>query len=173
MKSLKTTLLEEIDDIRDSTLFKALYFKGHALTKHVLTDEQLRQAIKMAPRPYNEDDIVMVTRFFDEESARRLIADALEKSIEEVEKWILSDTDRDYVAMVTFNEPTGDGLVKHTDWTKPIPVHGVCVVIRKDSSNICNHFGIVTAYPIRVFEDVDTIYDAIDEYISKKNMRAF
>lgn len=171
MKNLKTTLLEEIEDIRDRTMFNAFYFKGHALKRHILTDEQLRQAIWDAPRPYDECDIVMVTRFFDETIARNLIADTLTQNIDEIEKWIISDSDENYAAIATFDKPTGDGLVKNTDWSKPIQVHGVCVVVRKDSSNICNHFGILTAYPIRVMEDVDEIYEAIDKYIEKKSVK--
>lgn len=138
--------------------------------KHILTDDEMRKALWEKPRPVDIDDIVMVTRFLSEDNAIQLIADTLSANISDIESWLLSDTDKDYVAYATFDHITGDGLVKNTDWTKPIPVHGVHVIIRKDFKDIYKSFNIVTAYPIRTMYDVDDIYDAIEEYINRKSV---
>lgn len=165
---LKEKILSQIEDVKNKTLFDALHCKGHALDKHILTDEELRQALWMKPRPVDVDDIVMVTRFCNEEIAREAIAIALQKNIKEIEKWLLSSAEADYVATATFEDAIGDGLAKNADWNKTIPIHGIRVVIRKDFSCICNSFVVVTAYPCRTLDDVDVIYEAIDDFLAKK-----
>lgn len=167
---LKSKIVSQIEDIRDSVLFGVLHCKGHALFKHVLSFEELQNALRWKRRAQDVDDIVMVTRFFDEDSARNLIADTLLLNIEGIEKWLLSSIDNDYVATATFDSPTGDGLAKNTDFTKTIPVHGVTVVLRKDFSFVGQSFFVVTAYPMRTLDDVDVIYEVIDEYIARKGV---
>lgn len=164
----KKKIKEQIESIRDPLLFTAFQFEGHAIEEHVLSDDKLRWKLWKKKAPVDNDDIVMVTRFFSKESALNLIANALLKNLDEIVKWLLSDTNRVFVATATFEEPTGDGLTKNTDWTKTIPVHDVRVIIKKDFRIISRSFSIITAYPQRSFEDVDVIYEAIDEYTSRK-----
>ena len=166
---LKEKINSQIKDIRNIVLFKALHYKGHALEKHVLTDEQLFGVLAKKRRPIDPDDIIMVTRFNDAETAVNLIADTLLKNINEIEHWLLTDTDCDYVAYAFFDFATGDGLAKNTDCSHTIPVHGMCVVVRKDYSCICNSFVVVTAYPVSSPDDTDIVYECIDEYISRKD----
>lgn len=165
---LKEKIRSQINDIRDKTLFNALHFKGHALHRHILSNEELQCALNRKRHPIDIDDIVMVTRFFNEDHAIQLIADTLQNNSNEIEKWLLSDTECDYVAYAFFDDATGEGLAKNTGIDNIIQVHGTCVVIRKDFSSICKSFVIVTAYPTRTPDDVDVIYEAIDEYISRK-----
>ena len=167
---LKEKIISQINDIRDKTLFSAFHYKGHALHKHILSDEDLLKALWEKPRPIDVDDIVMVTRFFDEDNAIKLIADTLLQNVNEIEKWLLTDSDCDYAAYAFFDFATGDGLAKNTDWNNTIQVHGMCVVIRKDFSSVCKSFGVVTAYPTRTPDDVDGIYELIDEYIGRKDV---
>ena len=165
---LKMKIKQQIEDIRDPLLFQAYQSEGHAIEHHVLSDDELRRALWVRPMPKNIDDIDMVTRFKDKEHALNLIAETLLQNIDLIEKWLLTDTDNAYEATAAFEEATGDGLAKNTDWSKPIPVHGVRVILVKNSQIIGRSFVVVTAYPQRTFEDIDAIYDAIDDYISRK-----
>ena len=166
---LKNKVEQQIRDIRDPILFLAYQSEGHAIDRHVLNDDQLRRALWVKPRPKDNDDIVMVTRFQSKEKALEIIADTLQANVDEIVNWLSCDSEQDLAVMATYAEPTGDGLVKNTDWTKPIPVHAAMVVLRKNFRLVSRSFVIVTAYPLRSFNDVDAIYDAIDAFISKKN----
>lgn len=167
---LKEKIQEQINDIKDPLLFMAYQSEGHAIERHVLSDDELRRALWVKPRPKDIDDVVMVTRFQSKEKALQIIANTLQNNIDAIEKWLLSDTEKELTTSFVFDEPTGDGLVKNSDWTKPIPVHSVKVIIRKNFKLIGRSFVIVTAYPARSQSDVDTIYDAIDEFIAKKRI---
>ena len=166
---LKQRLKEQINDIRDPLLYLAYQSEGHAIERHVLNDDELRRALWVRPMPKNIDEIDMVTRFRDKEQALNLIADTLLQNIDTIEKWLLTDTEDAYEATASFADPTGDGLAKRTDWSKTIPVHGVRVILAKNFQIVGRSFVVVTAYPQRTFEDIDAIYDAIDDYLAKKN----
>ena len=165
---LKKKIQQQINDIRDPLLFMAYQNEGHALDRHILDDEALRKALWVKPRPKDADDIVMVTRFQSKEQALGIIADTLQENIDAIEEWLLSNSEEDLAVSAIYNEPTGDGLVKNTDWTKTIPVHAAMVILRKNFKMIGRNFVIVTAYPLRSFDDVDAIYEAIDDFVSKK-----
>ena len=166
---LKKKLEEQINDIRDPLLFLAYQSEGHAIDRHVLSDDELRRALWVKPKPKDIDDIVMVTRFHSKEKALEIIANTLLNNIDAIEKWLRSDSEDDLAVSHIYSEQTGDGLVKNTDWTKTIPVHAAMVVIRKNFKLVGRSFVVVTSYPLRSFDDVDAIYEAIDEFINKKN----
>lgn len=166
---LRKKIQQQINDIRDELLFFAYQNEGHAIEKHVLSDDELRRALWVKPRPKYDDDIVMVTRFSSKSRALNIIADTLQENIDAIEKWLLTDSEADLAVTATFEDATGDGLAKNTNWTKTIPVHAAMVVLRKNFALISRSFIVVTAYPIRNFDDNDIIYEAIDEFISKKN----
>lgn len=166
---LRRKIEQQIEDIRNPLLFLAYQCEGHAIDRHVLDDRQLLRAIYAKRKPQDVDDIVMVTRFKSKESALNLIADTLLHNIDAIEKWLLSSSENAYEATCTYTEATGDGLAKNTDWSKPIPVHGVRVVILKNFRLISRSFIVVTAYPQGTCDDIDAIYERIDDYISKKN----
>lgn len=167
---LKQKIQQQINDIRDDVMFDAYHkYDGHAIDRHVMNNDELRKALWAKPRPVNIDDIVMVTRFESKAKALEIIAETLQMNIDSIEKWLLSNSEEDLVATATYEEATGDGYAKNTDWSKTIPVHSVRVVIRKNFKLISRSFVIVTAYPTRSFDDVDAIYDAIDDFISRKN----
>ena len=165
---LKKKLEQQINDIRDPLLFMAYQSEGHAINRHVLTNDELRRALWIKPKPKDKDDIVMVTRFQSKEKALEIIANTLLKNSDVIEKWLLSDNEGDLAVSATYRDATGDGLVKNTDWTKVIPVHSAMVVIRKNFTVIGRSFVVVTAYPLRSFDDIDAIYEAIDDYVNKK-----
>ena len=166
---VKRKIQEQIEMIKNPILYYAFQWEGHAIERHVLTDTQLFRALWTKPKPKYADDIVKVTRFVDKESALHFIADTLSKNIDNIAKWLLSDIRKDLVVTATFDEVTGDALVKNTNWQKTIPMHSTLVVLRKNYKVLSRSFVIVTAYPDSTLEDVDVIYDAMDEYISKKN----
>jgi hypothetical protein len=168
---LKEKIREAIIEIRDPMLFKALHWKGHMCERHILTNEEMRETIKRRTALPDEDDILMVTRFNNLEEALELTAQTLENNIDNIVEWIKSDIEDTMVFTTTFSDPTGDGLVKNADWTNFIPVHGVNVVLTRKSCMIGQPFVITTSYPVRVFEDIDNIYDAIDEYAERKNIK--
>ena len=166
---LKNKIQQQINDIRDPLLFMAYQSEGHAIDRHVLTDDELRRALWVKPRPQSIDDIVMVTRFTSKEKALEIIADTLQQNANAIEEWLLSHSEEDLAVNAIFEDETGDGLVKNTNWAQTIPVHSARVIIRKNFKMIGRNFVVVTAYPLRSFDDVDVIYDAIDAFISKKN----
>ena len=166
---LKKKILDQIEDIRDPMLFAALQIEGHALDRHLLSDDALRRALYLKKRPADFYDIVKVTRFSDKNTALNLIANTLTKSVSEIEKWLLSDIENDLTVQEYFLEETGDGLVKNTDWSQTIPMHAVTVVLRKNFRKIGRSFVVVTAYPSPTLDDNDIIFDALEAYAAKKN----
>lgn len=166
---LRKKLEQQINDIRDPLLFKVIQHEGHALDRHLMSDEKLKRALWAMRKPKDCDDIVMETRFFSESQALNAIADSLQQNIDIIEKWLLSECFGRLEVTGNFTEATGDGLVKNTDWSKPILVHAVRVILEKNSCSVLRSFIVVTAYPIRCFDDNDAIYEAIDDFISKKN----
>ena len=119
-------------------------------------------------KPKYDDDIVQVLRFKSKELAISFIVKTLSQNVDEIVNWQLSDIQQDLVVTASYNEATGDTLVKNTDWTKPIPMHKVLVVLRKNFRVLSRSFVIVTAYPDSTMEDVDVIYDALDAYAAQK-----
>ena len=166
---LKEKILSQISDIRDPLLFTAIQIEGHALDKHLLSDDALRRALCHKEKPKYFDDIVKVTRFSSKEDALNLIADTLTRVVSDIEKWLLSDLESDLVIKEIFERETGDGLVKNTDWSQTIPMHAVTVVLRKNFRKIGRSFVVVTAYPSATLDDNDAIYDAMDAYAAQKN----
>ena len=168
---LKKKIREQISDIRNPILFKALHWKGHMHERHLLTNEEMREVIKRRAPLENEDDIVMVTRFNSFEEALELTAQTLEENVEKIAEWLMDDCSEIMEFTSRFPYPTGDGLIKNADWTNFVPVHGVNVVLCKGSCIPGQSFVVTTSYPIRTFEDIDNIYDAIDDYTEKRNSR--
>lgn len=165
-------ILGQISEVRDPILFKAFHQEhsrdgGHALDRHLLSQQELVKALRKRRKP-NFDEILKVTRFFDEISALNFIADALEHNLSDIEKWLLSSIESDLVIHQAFKRPVGDGIAKNMDWTKPIPMHSLTVVLRKNSRLVGRSFVVVTAYPDATMDDNDVIYDAIDEYLAGK-----
>ena len=160
---------QQINDLRDPMLFMAYHHEGHAIERHILSDDELRRSLWVKPRPNSVDDIVMVTRFQSKEKALEIIAETLDANVNEIAKWLLCDSKEDFEATAVFNESTGDGLAKNTDWTNTIPVHGARVILRKNFKIIGRSFVVVTAYPFGAVDDIDSIYAAIDDFVSKKN----
>ena len=165
---LKAKIVEQIEDIRNPMLFAALQVEGHALDRHLLSDNALRQALRLKGKPKYLDDIIKVTRFFDEGDALNLIADTLTTAISDIERWLLSDIEDDLTIKECFERATGDGLVKNTDWSQTISMHAVTVVLRKNFRKIGRSFVVVTAYPSASLDDNDVIYDAMDAYATQK-----
>ena len=157
----------QIEDIRNPMLFKAFQSEGHALERHLLTQQELVWALWKRRAP-NFDEILKVTRFFDEESALNFIADALEHNFSTIEKWMMSDIESDLIIHQAFKKPVGDGIAKNTDWTKPIPMHSLTIVLRKNFKIMSRCFVVVTAYPDATMDDNDIIYDAMDAYLAGK-----
>lgn len=163
-------ILQQINDLKDPVLFSALHWRGHALRNHILTDEEMREAIRNKKSSRSScGDIVMISRFFNEAEASELIIRVLENSLNALESWLLSDCDDYGVFEMSFDFPTGDGLVFNTNWKNFFTLHGVCVVLSKKRTMPGQSFIVKTAYPICSFEDVDPIYDAIDDFVSKRS----
>lgn len=161
---MKNRIMQEIEDIRDPILFNALHWRGHALQRHLLSNEEMRERIKERPPVKEDDEIIMITRFFALKEALDLTAKTLEENIEKITEWVNADCENELQVISSFSFITGDGLVKNADWNRFLPVHGVCVVLNRRYDAFGRSFVIKTSYPIRVHEDIDDICDAIDEW---------
>ncbi len=161
-------LEREIQEITDEKIFFAIHEAyGHCLAEHILTDKELSNKLYDMPKPKSYDDIVMATRFYSKESALNFIQSGMLREIDKVKQWRAKLMYPFLELSVTFKEPVGEGIIKNADHKKKVPVHGLRIILIV-GDKMGRAFYIKTAYPIRVFEDIDNIYDAIDEWQEKK-----
>jgi len=159
---------KEIQEITNKEIFMATHESfGHCLTEHLLNDKELRDKLYMMPRPRDEFDIVMATRFFSEEDALAKIQEGLEKSYKKIVNW-RKDLMNPYLELqITFETPVGEGIVKNASFNKMLKVHGLRIILIA-GDKLGRSFYIKTAYPMRSINDIDEIYEAIDEWQMKK-----
>lgn len=157
----------EIEEILDENLFLTYHeHKGHCLTEHLLSDKDLRQKLWNMPKPADENDIVMATRFYSREQALKAIYEALSAHVDEIREWRKNLLYPYLEISHTDTKPTGEGICKNTD-KNLIAVHGTRVILIAND-NEGRAFYIRTAYPVRTYDDVDVIYDAMDEWQERK-----
>lgn len=157
----------EIEEILDKDLFLAYHeAKGHCLTEHCIDTKTLKQRLWDMPKPKFSDDIVAATRFFDENSALIAIHDTLINHISDIIKW-RKMLDYPYLEIThEFTTPIGEGLCKNTDKSL-IPMHCIRVILINNDKN-GRAFYIKTAYPTYSMDDIDIIYEKMDDFENKR-----
>ena len=109
-------ITQEIEEILDPVIFDASHeLKGHCLFEHVISDRDLRLKLKYMRRAqYGE--IVIASRFFSKEQARKVIYMLLKKNESAIITW-RKELDEPYLEIEgNFREAIGEGITKNTDF---------------------------------------------------------
>lgn len=161
-------ITKEIEEILDPLIFNASHeLKGHCLFEHVISDRDLRLKLKyMKKAQYGE--IVIASRFFSKEQARKAIYTLLKKNENAIIAW-RKELNEPYLEIEgNFKEAVGEGIAKNTDFSNLFSLHRLRIVLVKGDS-IGRAFYIKTAYPTNSISDNDAIYDAMDDWTDKKS----
>lgn len=160
----------EIMEITDADIFKASHeLKGHCLFEHTKSDRDLIRKLSGMHRG-NEYDIVLASRFFNEEQARRSIYNLLLRNEESIISRRKNLNSPVFEIYGEFENPVGEGIARNTDYSRKFMLHGLrAVPVMGDS--IGRAFYIKTAYPVNAMDDNDSIYDAMDEWMEQKNKK--
>ena len=158
---------KEIQEILDPLIFNASHeLKGHCLFEHVISDRDLLLKLKWM-RKAQGNEIVLASRFFSAEQARKAIYMLLNKNKMAIEQW-RKTLDVPYLEIQgNFREAVGEGIAKNTDFSNKIPLHRLRVVLVKGDS-IGRASYIKTAYPTNSITDNDVIYEAMDDWKKKE-----
>lgn len=163
-------IAREIDEILDPIIFDASHeLKGHCLFEHVISDRDLKLKLKyMRKAQYGE--IVIASRFFSKEQARKVIYMLLKKNESAIITW-RKELDEPYLEIEgNFREAIEEGIAKNTDFNNLFPLHRLRVVLVKGDS-IGRAFYIKTAYPVNSISDNEAIYNAMDNWAEKKKSK--
>ncbi len=154
-------LQQEIEEIRDKALFYT-YHSSSLSEQHIFVDSNaLRQKLRLLPN-YNSNEMCMYSRFYGHtDDVLPLIQTCVQENLQYLEKWNPRNTA--LVLHTDFPEPIGTGIVKDTDWNTLFSMSRIRVILGK--SKISERtFRIVTAYPVPNIEEMNEIWDAMDDF---------
>ena len=153
-------LQQEIEEIQDKVLF-SIHHSSNLSEQHIFADTNaLRQNLRLLP--VYGDEMCMFSHFFGgSDDVLPLIQTCVQRNLQYLEKWNPRNTA--LVLHTDFPEPIGTGIVKDTDWNTLFSMSRIRVILGK--SKISERtFRIVTAYPVPNIEEMNEIWDAMDDF---------
>lgn len=162
MLNLNKKLMTEISEILVSELFKSNHNYEHILERHVaISDDGLERRLKKLDNSVNE--LKIMSRFLDEKTMINSIYACLLNNIEDIAKWIIEEKENGFFKEFIYDFPyvIGEGMVKGIKDKILIKMRRICIILKEGYNG--NMFSVQTAYPEISFDDIDEVWDMIEE----------
>lgn len=161
---MKKSTLKWFESISTPDFFKCNNQYSHLFDRHLstVTDIYLKTRLKYAED--EEGNIVSRTRFKDGETKiiERII-ECIKENLEEIDKFANTNSDGKLNLVKDYTEPIGEGFVKNANPDTLFQTSRLEVVmIKTEKYDI--PFKIITAFPTFSIDEVDDVWDAIDEW---------
>lgn len=164
-------LLREIEEVEVLELLLAYHGErqtSHMFTRHMhVSLSELKNRLKHIH--VDQDEIVKASRFLSNDLSEiaSLLHTCLDKNYSRIEKWNRSGRIGKLDISYIFPSPIGECIAMNTNWKHTFKESELVIVLGE--SNLSGRiFQILTAYPEATPEEVDLIYDAIDEWFLTK-----
>ena len=149
-------------------LFKFYNSNSHLFSRHManISDEELKARLRKIQNV--SDDLIPYSRFYgSEDEVIGLVLECIGENLEEIDAFFNDNAKAELEIIKDYNHSVGEGYVKNTSWDEKFQMNRVLVVLVKTES-INNPFAIKTAYPAFATDQVDAIWEAIDEWIASR-----
>nr|WP_303181814.1 RNase A-like domain-containing protein [Lachnoclostridium phocaeense] len=161
-----TQLMREIEDVAIPELLLAYHGeRQHMLTRHMdVSLIELRNRLRHIH--VEKDEIMKASRFLSNSLAEvcTYVHTCLLQNQAKVEKWMRTGRLGKLDISCTFDHPVGECIALNTNW-KDTFQESQLVVVLGESDIPGRIFQILTAYPEATPDEIDLIYDAMDQWL--------
>lgn len=165
----KRKLRRWLNSINTANGFRKENRHTHIYSRHIgISDMQMQDRLRHIP--FQRDEIIASSRFYNECTAIMATCACLWLHENELLEYLANDRQEMLHISRDFKCTIGESFVKETNWEQIFPMSRVIVVVAKTEDKH-NPLKIITAYPIFTMDEVDTVWDAIDDWLAKKRVK--
>ena len=158
-----------LNSINTANGFRKENRRTHIYSRHIdISDMQMKDRLRHIP--FQRDEIIASSRFHDECAAIMATCACLRLHENELLEYLASDRQEMFHMSRDFKYTIGESFVKETNWEQMFPMSRVIVVVAKTEDKQ-NPLKIITAYPIFTMDEVDGVWDAIDDWLKKREKK--